>query len=188
MEISRNQKILFILLTAVIVTGISVPLILLNLNSLNNNSWTLTLKGEVSQEVSINLQDIYDETYGTAYTREFLYKNEYGTQYTNEYTGIRLWDIIQNTSIDIDTEADSFYFQGIDGWFSPIISLSDLENNPEMFIVCFKENGEFLKYKNEGGDGPLRAVVDFAITDPDPNAKYWSKYLAEIIFTIAPVE
>ncbi|MFX1294477.1 MAG: hypothetical protein ACFFD2_06445 [Promethearchaeota archaeon] len=177
MAIQRNLKIL-IFFTAII--SVTIPLLVYNFMIRNPLIWELTIKGNVKQEVVIHYQQITDGEFKIIEDMEFYFINSYGTEESHIYSGPTLWQILNQTDILLENST-KYYFRCYDNYVTESLWLSDIEIHPEYVIIAFKEGDQFLKPKSEGGTGPLRAIVHFNLTNPNPNGEYWAKYLNEII-------
>lgn len=144
------------------------------------DGWTVTVTGEVDADAVVPVRALYNGTYDTI-TREFLFVNEWGTSYTVEFTGVRLRDVLHGSGVVLGAEASGLYFHAADGYSTPLISLQDILVNPDDAIIAFKQSGNWIKPKIEGGDGPVRAVLDHALTQPGANSVFWAKHVTQII-------
>lgn len=182
MKITRNQKIALFFGSLILVTAGLVTYSVITSDSplfLGVQDWKIEINGAVEQEVSVPYEALYNGTYDTI-TKEFYFINDYGTEYNIEFTGVKLWDILQDAA-NLTEGADYLYFYSIDEYFTPRMELNLVENNPEDCILAFKEEGKWLKPKNRGGDGPVRAIVGYDLVKPRVNSQYWAKYLFRVV-------
>ncbi len=142
--------------------------------------WEVRITGNVNFEVIIQYQEVVNSTYGVVDNRHFHYLNTWGTERDYYYTGASLWQILNQTGV-LKGNSTQYYFSCYDNYVTEKLWLSDIEANPDYVLIAFKKGSEFLKPKSEGGEGPLRAIVDFNLTDPGPNSEYWAMYVNEII-------
>ncbi len=177
MKLGRNLKILIFF---AVIIAITIPFLVYNFEVQNPMVWELKISGNVKQEVIIQYQQIENSSFGLIEDRNFYYLNSYGTVYNFSCTGASLWQILNQTGV-LRENATMYYFSCYDNYRTDTLWLSDIEAHPDYVLIAFEINGEILKPKEQGGDGPLRATVDFHLTDPNPNSEYWAKYLNEII-------
>jgi DMSO/TMAO reductase YedYZ molybdopterin-dependent catalytic subunit len=177
MRLSRNLKIgLFFS----IIIGITIPLIVYNFLTIENPSpWTVKIYGNVENEVYISYDDIVAGVYGLVENREFYFINSYGTEHYYNYTGVSVWYILNQTDVLTNTSSE-IIFRAIDNYYTYEISLTEMAANPEYAILAFKRDGQILQPKESGGEGPLRAIVDYELTKPRVNSQYWAKYTNSI--------
>lgn len=180
MKVGRNIKI-FIFFSVII--GITIPLLLYNFEVQNPIVWELKISGNVDEEVIIQYQALINGTFGIISDKEFYFINSFGTELYFVFTGVSLWRILNQTGVLCENRSQiQFYFRAYDNYETGKLNLADLQAHPNDVIVAFKQKGVgYLRPKIEGGDGPLRAVVEYNLTKPYPNSQYWAKYLNEII-------
>ncbi|HUX99459.1 MAG TPA: molybdopterin-dependent oxidoreductase [Candidatus Deferrimicrobium sp.] len=177
MQLGRNLKI-FIFFAVII--GITIPFLAYNFQTQNPMVWEIKISGNVEAEIIIQYQEIVDGDFGMIENRYFYYINSWGTERSYYVTGPSLWQVLNQTGV-LRENSTQFYFKCVDNWVTDPLSLSDIEANPDYVLLAFKIDGQILKPKSEGGDGPIRAAVDFNLTKPDSNSEYWAKYLNQII-------
>ncbi len=177
MKIGRNGKIL-IFFGAIL--AVTIPLIWYNFSVQNPIIWELKISGNVNQEVIIHYQQLVDGDYGMITDREFYFKNSFGTEDYYIFSGASLWQILNQTGV-LRGNSSEFYFRCADNYETATLSLASIQANPQYVIIAFKQGDDYIKPKSEGGDGPLRAVVDYELTKPAPNSQYWAKYVNEVI-------
>jgi hypothetical protein len=173
----RNLAIAIVCVTVILAL---VPFILYNYKTQNPIVWGLLITGNVDHEVVIQYQGIVNGTYGIIEDRTFFWKNSYGTTGTDIYTGASLWQILNQTGI-VRPNATKYYFRCFDNYNTNNLTLSDIQAHPEDVIIAFKRGDEFLQPMEKDGDGPLRAIVDYTLTSPNPNTEYWAKYVNTVI-------
>jgi DMSO/TMAO reductase YedYZ molybdopterin-dependent catalytic subunit len=191
MRLNRNLKILIVssnIVISIIITsfiiGIVIPFIVNNNSPPDDNQhpsydWNISIYGNVNYEVNITYEDIVEGVYGVVENREFYFINSYGTEYYINYTGAPVWNILNQTGVLTNTSS-KIVFYAIDNYYSYELSISDFAANPEYAILAFKKNGEFILPQQQGGYGPIRAIVDYEITKPRVNSQYWVKYTSSI--------
>ena len=176
-----NLRYFLISLFFLSLIGLTIPLIVYNLNNRNPDPTALIITGNVSREVSFTYEDIISGKYGVVENRIFTFLNQppYNSQYDVNYTGVSVWALLTYTSI-LYPNATSIYFKSWDAYRTETLSLSAVQDNPEDVIVAFKKGDYFLQNNSEDG-GPLRTIVDLSVTEPDYCSKYWAKYVNEIV-------
>ena len=179
----RNLKIaIFFGLLIFAATGLLIYNVINNPDAVKKPSyldWTLTIKGNVKNEIDIPYTQIVNGTYYTIENAKFHIMNNFGREWDTYYTGISLWDLLNKTNI-LNENSSYAIFKAIDGYVSTKVDLSTIRQHKDEIIIAYKENGEILKLKDDGGDGPLHLILNFSVTDPNPNTPYNVKYLNEI--------
>ena len=177
MRLSRNVKI-FIFFAVIV--GITIPFLTYNYETQNPIIWEVSIYGNVTEEVTIPYEALANGTYGLIEDRTFYYKNSFGTEEYHTVTGPSLWHVLNQTGV-LRGNSTQVYFRSVDNYETGTLDIAEVEAHPEYAVLAFKYDGEILKPKSEGGDGPIRGVVDFNLTTPDTNTGYWAKYLNQII-------
>jgi DMSO/TMAO reductase YedYZ molybdopterin-dependent catalytic subunit len=177
MKFSRNLKILTLFAAIIAVT---IPFLFYNYSVQNPILWELKITGNVNQEITIQYQQIVNGTFGLVEDRPFFFKNSYGTEYWENYTGASLWQILNQTGV-LPVNATQFYFRSVDNWVTNPLLLDDISAHPDFVLIAFKLGDEILLPKDQGGNGPLRAIVDYNLTKPNVNSEYWAKYVNTVI-------
>ncbi|MDR2899242.1 MAG: molybdopterin-dependent oxidoreductase [Clostridiales bacterium] len=88
------------------------------------------------------------------------------------YTGIPLLSLFNGLDIDM-TKASKIIVKGSDGYASAI-TIEEAENIRNVYIA-YQLNGEDLKPKSRGGNGPYQLVIL-----NDPFSQRWCKYVNEV--------
>jgi hypothetical protein len=90
-----------------------------------------------------------------------------------EYKGIELTKLFESLNIDI-TNYSKVTFNASDG-YRIILSAEEIAE-PSNVYLTFERDGEILKSKKEGGNGPFQLVIR-----RDPFSQRWIKHVNEII-------
>ena len=172
-------RYIYISLFFITIISFTIPLIIYNLNNSNPNLYSIKIEGNVSKEIVYSYEEIVDGSYGYVDNQEFNFLNQWGTRYSVNYTGVSLWALLTYQSI-INPNSTRIYFKSYDSYNTENLTLSQVENNPNLVIIAFKKFNSVLKYTDDDG-GPLRAIVNLSVTEPDYNSKYWAKYVNTIV-------
>jgi len=89
-----------------------------------------------------------------------------------EYTGVELSKLLQNYDVQI-TDESIIQVTALDGYATALNGKEVLE--PENIYLSIYKNGEPLKSKAQGGDGPYLIVIR-----NDRFSQRWCKFVAEI--------
>jgi hypothetical protein len=90
-----------------------------------------------------------------------------------EYKGVELSRLF--TSLDVDiSNIEKIIFNASDG-YRIILSTEEI-NDPQNVYLTFERDGEYLKSKKQGGNGPFQLVIR-----RDPFSQRWIKHVNEII-------
>lgn len=176
MNLSRNIKITIFF---IIITGITVPLIAYNFTIRNDVHWELLINGNVSKEIDISYQDLVDGKYGTVVNQTYQFLDIEGHRANYTYTGVSVWNILSETHV-LNNNSTAIEFKSYDLYVTSPLNLTKIQEYPNLTIIAYKLNGKFLTTKEQGGDGPLRAIIDLSVTTPTYNSQYWAKYVNEI--------
>lgn len=147
------------------------------------DNWTLTITGAMEQDVSIPIEALYNGTYETI-TSDYHFLNQWGTSFTFTFTGVRLVDLLERTSVALNESTGSVRFGSIDGYITESIPLESIYDDPDGVIIAFKQDGEWIPSKAQGGEGPLRVVVGREVIGDGANSIYWAKYATTVIVTM----
>ena len=177
MKLSRNVKI--VILFAVII-GATIPFIIYNFQVQNPILWELKITGNVTQEINVTYSQIVNGNYGLIENRPFYFINSYGTNYWEIYTGASLWEILNQTGV-LPANATKFYFRSVDNYETGTLWLDNISEHPDYALIAFKLGNQVLLPKDQGGDGPLRAIVDYNLTKPAVNSQFWAKYVNTVV-------
>lgn len=145
-----------------------------NHNGINEEEWTLTISGDVEQEVTLKIADL--ETMPNI-TRDYIVQ---GTPtFKAEYTGVSLYYLV--TEIANITAAATIQVISID-LFSNSLTLDKI-NSTRDIIIAYKKNGDNITSHSDGGEGPLRLIIPQKF-EGEYNGQYCVKFITEIIITL----
>lgn len=180
MRLTRNLKIISFFGILILSCGSLIIYNYLDHKETLNDYWNLTITGAVEEDIVISYEDLIGgQLFTIHYDVSFHLLNNYPREWDITVSGVTVEDILNYIGDKILPTASAIYFKGSDEYCTPEIPLTYISGTNVM--VIFEENGEILKPKTEGGNGPLRSIVDFSFTDPDPNSIYWVKYLNQIV-------
>jgi len=91
-----------------------------------------------------------------------------------EYKGVELKILFETLGIDV-SQFSKVTFNASDG-YRIILSMEEI-NEPSNVYLTFERDGEILKSKKEGGNGPFQLVIR-----RDPFSQRWIKHVDKIIF------
>lgn len=172
----KKGNIILVVVLINVILGAS--LITLYFTVFNQNGakeeWTLTIKGDVEQEVTLKIEDLRAMP---NITRDYLVQ---GTPtYTAEYTGVSLYYLI--TEIANITVDATIQVIAID-LFSKSLTLDEI-NSTRDIIIAYQKNGDNITSHSDGGEGPLRLIIPQKL-EGDFNGQYCVKFVAEIKITL----
>ncbi len=145
-----------------------------NQNGTNEEEWTLTIKGDVEQEVILKIEDL--EAMPNI-TREYIVQ---GTPtFSAEYTGVSLYYLV--TKIANITSAAIIKVISID-LFSNSLTLDEI-NSTRDIIIAHKKDGNNITSHSDGGEGPLRLIIPQKF-EGEYNGQYCVKFITEIKITL----
>ncbi|MCP4763985.1 MAG: hypothetical protein GY870_19590 [archaeon] len=190
----RNIKIMASIIIFISIVGI---LFVYNWSLIPKNdceSDCIVIYGNVSEEWSISVSSLRGIFYNREENMEFNMLNSYSTEWTILVSGVQLWDIFEKLDI-INDNAEFIKFVASDGYFSPKLPIAIIRDNPESVILATHEDGELIKNKTQGGDGPIIPIVELDVVQNNEtviqifeeinedfvhNSKYKVKYLSRI--------
>lgn len=183
MQLSKPVKIGLVLIIAV---GISIPLITWGIFTFNQpQAWDIRLFGStVAEEKRVSYQEIINESLFTPLIDvPFNYTKANGANYLINFSGITIWDLILYSGVDYGA-ANAIRFHSWDGQASFVtVNLNTVEQNSSMILIAFAENGVLFGFPRSG-EGPVKSIVDFRLTDPLISCAYATKWLNGIEFVI----
>ncbi len=145
-----------------------------NQNGNDEEAWTLTIKGDVEQEVILTIEDLESMP---NITRDYIVQ---GTPtFTAEYTGVSLFYLV--TEIANITVAATIQVISID-LFSNSLTLDEI-NATRDIIIAHKKDGNNITSHSDGGEGPLRLIIPQKF-EGEYNGQYCVKFIAEIKITL----
>ncbi|WP_371804206.1 hypothetical protein [Candidatus Lokiarchaeum ossiferum] len=160
-----------------------------------NDSWCVRISGNVNYEMSVGISYLLNDSFARVENQEFQVLNSFETNYNKTLSGVVLWDILNQTGL-LRGNSSLIQFQASDGYKSFKLPLRIIQNFPKMIIIVTHIDGKLIPPKENGGDGPLMAAVDYPslINDSEVeqifndnqqdfvyNSQYNVKYLNSII-------
>lgn len=88
------------------------------------------------------------------------------------FTGVQLKDILEQINF-VTQGKTQILTRAVDG-YTVVLSVNEVLEDDNVYVV-FKQDGELLGAREEGGTGPYRLVIR-----DDEFAQRWNKYLMEI--------
>lgn len=123
------------------------------------------------KEEVIYAQTIY--THGEAITFPAVVRSSGSKPVETEYKGIELAKLF--TTLDIDLSGyTKITFNASDG-YRIILTIEEIKE-PSNVYLTFERDGEILKSKKQGGNGPFQLIIR-----RDPFSQRWIKHVDEII-------
>ena len=168
----NKRNIILIVVLVNIILGASIVTLYFTVFNQNGapEEWTLTLKGDIEQEVVLKIDDLY---HMPNITRDYIVQGN--PTFTAEYTGVSLYYLVtQKANI---TTAATIKVKSIDQ-YSNTLTLDEI-NATRDIIIAFKKNGENITHHSNGGEGPLRLIIPQKF-EGDYNGQYCVKFVAEI--------
>ena len=90
-----------------------------------------------------------------------------------EYKGIELSTFLSSLDVDLNS-TEKITFNATDG-YRIILSIEEV-NDPSNVYISFERDGDFLKSKKQGGNGPFQLVIR-----RDPFSQRWIKHVDQIV-------
>lgn len=156
----------------IIPIAILIGLLIVSLASACSNKEEVSLtivQGEVEQIVE--KEDIYDHSEAIVFPA--VVRSSGKKPVETEYKGIELSTFFSSLDIDI-SNTKRITFNATDG-YRVILSLEEIAE-PNNVYLTFERDGELMKSKKEGGNGPFQLVIR-----RDPFSQRWIKHIEEII-------
>lgn len=88
------------------------------------------------------------------------------------YEGLLLKDVIEEAGMSL-AEAEAILAKAVDGYTSAI-SIDKILEDDNVYLAI-KRDGDFLKDRDAGGDGPFQIIIS-----KDPFSQYWCKWVIEV--------
>ena len=160
-----------------------------------DDSSCLRITGNVSNDKFIGISYLLNDSFTRVEDVEFHVVNSVGTEYNRTLSGVMLLDILMLYNL-LGDDAEYISFKSIDLYTTFNLPIRLIRENPEMVIIVTHEDGQLLKSKELGGNGPLAAAVDYDCIKDDSemqqifedknqdfvhNSKFNVKYLDTII-------
>jgi len=140
---------------------------------------SVTIRGSgLNREITLNITELKSKKYDQVIDKTFHLMNRFEIEDDKIYSGVSLWSILEEENlINGEVSTLTFEFWGRDLYHSPkALNLSIVENNPELVIIAYEENGIPLV-----DDGPLRSVLDQSVLpDGEYSFQYSVQKLSEI--------
>jgi len=140
---------------------------------------TIKIKGTgINGEITLHLDELKSDKYIQVTDQTFLFRNRVGSTYERVYSGVSIWSILEVENILNDNPSNlKFLLWGSDAYRSPkALNLSIAENNPELVIIAYAEDGQPLF-----GDGPMRSVLNQSVM---PSGEVCSQYSVQKLASI----
>ncbi|HUX99458.1 MAG TPA: molybdopterin-dependent oxidoreductase [Candidatus Deferrimicrobium sp.] len=181
MPLSKNAKIGLVIAIALAIT---IPTVIILYPKSTGTGPTITLFGTtVTQTVKVYYSELSDPTnLNQSVNKIYTTISQYGTVKTYNFTGVSLWDLIVYSGVSYGV-ATAVRFIGTDDYASPAFPIRLLQENPELCILAYEQDGVSLL---EDEDGPYRTVVNHSVVDPKISSKYAAKMTAKIEFLDYP--
>jgi hypothetical protein len=153
-----QKKFIILIILIIVLSGCSKEKPSLNLN----------IDGKVE---SINTEIIYNHKEALVFPA--VVRSSGSKPVETEYKGIELTKLFDSLNIDI-TSYSKVTFNASDG-YRIILSMEEIKE-PSNVYLTFERDGEILKSKKQGGNGPFQLVIR-----RDPFSQRWIKHVNEII-------
>lgn len=153
-----QKKFIILIILIIVLSGCSKEKPSLNLN----------IDGKVE---SINTEIIYNHKEALVFPA--VVRSSGSKPVETEYKGIELTKLFDSLNVDI-TNYSKVTFNASDG-YRIILSMEEIKE-PSNVYLTFERDGEILKSKKQGGNGPFQLVIR-----RDPFSQRWIKHVNEII-------
>lgn len=153
-----QKKFIILIILIIVLSGCSKEKPSLNLN----------IDGKVE---SINTEIIYNHKEALVFPA--VVRSSGSKPVETEYKGIELTKLFDSLNVDI-TNYGKVTFNASDG-YRIILSMEEIKE-PSNVYLTFERDGEILKSKKQGGNGPFQLVIR-----RDPFSQRWIKHVNEII-------
>lgn len=153
-----QKKFIILIILIIVLSGCSKEKPSLNLN----------IDGKVE---SINTEIIYNHKEALVFPA--VVRSSGSKPVETEYKGIELIKLFDSLNVDI-TSYSKVTFNASDG-YRIILSMEEIKE-PSNVYLTFERDGEILKSKKQGGNGPFQLVIR-----RDPFSQRWIKHVNEII-------
>lgn len=166
-----NKTVVIILVFLIVIVGVTAYL----------NRGSIADKKEIIAKTQITFLENGEEvkTFDLNYLQkqdEKTFKKELDTSETGPemqtYTGVLLSEIIENAGIDLNDKSQVIV-KAIDG-YTVALTAAEVRKDDNVYLV-YKQDGEYLKGKSEGGTGPYRIVIR-----DDQFGQRWCKFVVEV--------
>lgn len=127
------------------------------------------IKGE--DEIVLEGEYIYSFENSTSFPAVIRSSGEKPVE--TEYKGIELTKLFAALNVDIK-DVERITFNASDG-YRVILNIDEIKEPSNVYLV-YERDGQPMKSKKRGGDGPLRLIIR-----RDPFSERWIKHVEEII-------
>lgn len=149
---------------------IIIIFVLFTLTACSNEKASLTVKIDDKEQI-IESETLYNNS--EAITFPAVVRSSGEKPVETEYKGIELIKLLSSLNIDI-SNMDKITINAADG-YRVILNIEELEE-PSNVYLTFERDGELLKSKKQGGNGPFQLVIR-----RDPFSQRWVKHVNEIV-------
>ena len=103
--------------------------------------------------------------------------------YLINFSGITIWDLIVYSGVNYGA-ANAIRFHSSDGGQSIVtVNITTIQDNASMVLIAYAEEGILFGFP-PGGEGPLKSIVDYRLTEPLISCAYATKWLTGIEFIV----
>ncbi|HKL74950.1 MAG TPA: molybdopterin-dependent oxidoreductase [Halanaerobiales bacterium] len=168
----KNKKIIFsVLIILVIVIAVTAYI---NRGSLSKKDTAqkeaiVTFKIDGEEVDSISMDHIKEQGEKT-FSKELDTSDSGPVE--QHYTGVPLKNILNSLDIDMGNK-EQVIVKAIDG-YTVALTAEEVMMGNNVYLI-YKNNGEFLKTKKQGGTGPYRLVIR-----EDQFGQRWNKFVTEV--------
>lgn len=149
---------------------IIIIFVLFTVTACSNEKASLTVKIGDKEQI-IESETLYNNS--EAITFPAVVRSSGEKPVETEYKGIELTKLLSSLNIDI-SKTDKITVNAADG-YRVILNIEELEE-PSNVYLTFERDGELLKSKKQGGNGPFQLVIR-----RDPFSQRWVKHVDEIV-------
>ncbi len=153
-----------------ITKNIVIILILFLLTGCLKEKASLIIKMD-NEIININTDSIYSSEEAIIFPAVVRSSGEKPVE--TEYRGIELVNILIANNIEFD-KFEKATFNASDG-YRIILSMDEIKDKSNVYLT-FEREGEILKSKKQGGNGPFQLIIR-----RDPFSQRWIKHVNEII-------
>ncbi|WP_353892856.1 molybdopterin-dependent oxidoreductase [Proteinivorax hydrogeniformans] len=166
-----NKKIL---ITLGILLGVIVVFAYLNLNDreervLSQEEAKIFINFEDERVATVNFDDMLELA---QHEFEVTLRSSSSPNKDNTYKGILMKDLLSKYDINLD-DINQVITRAADG-YTVALTQSEILDKDNVYIV-YKENGEYLAPREDGGSGPYQVVIK-----QDQFGQRWNKFLMEL--------
>ena len=175
---NKRNIIIIVVISNIILAATIVTLYFTVFNGNNNleNQWTLTITGDIEQDIVFVLNETVNElTLLPSTTQDYIIQESGTSIFTAEYTGISLFYLVTEIA-NVTTNVD-VVIRAIDQ-YSRTYNLDEIESTQDI-IIAYLKNGRDIKSYYKGGTGPLRLIVPQEY-EGDYNGQHCVKFVTEI--------